>query len=127
MEDKLEEVYKIALENQQELKRQSEQINKNVNSINNNFEQIQKNTGAFDMLKIASDKLRNARSSNKRLFIILIIILVMWFATIGYLVYVLNDVGYIEETTQEVEQQNTNGDNNFIGNNGDISYGKAEN
>lgn len=121
MEQKLEEVYKIALDNQQELKRQSEQINKNVNNINNNFEQIQKNTGAFDMLKIASDKLRNARSSNKRLFIILIIILVMWFATIGYLVYVLNDIGYVEETTTTQEIREIDTINGNVVNNGDVN------
>jgi bacteriorhodopsin len=37
-----------------------------------------------------------------------------------------NDIGVIETTTnQEVTQDNTNGDNNFIGNDGDINYGKA--
>jgi hypothetical protein len=37
-----------------------------------------------------------------------------------------NDIGVIETTTQEVQQDNTNGDNNFIGRDGDI-YGKANN
>jgi hypothetical protein len=47
--------------------------------------------------------------------------------TMTYLYIKLNnDIGVIETTTnQEVTQDNTNGDNNFIGNDGDINYGKA--
>ena len=57
-----------------------------------------------------------------KIFIIILVILGMWFLTIGYLVYVLNDIGTIE-TTQEVQQENENGNNNFIGNDGDINNG----
>lgn len=41
----------------------------------------------------AMEILQDYKKANKRLFISLIIILSMWFATIGYLVYVLNDIG----------------------------------
>lgn len=75
----------------------------------------------------AMDLLKDYKNQNKRQFIIILVILSMWFATIGYLVYVLNDIGVVEETTQEVMQQNDSGNNNFIGNNGDIINGKAEN
>ena len=75
----------------------------------------------------AMDLLKDYKNQNKRQFIIILVILTMWFATIGYLVYVLNDIGVIEETTQEVMQENESGNNNFIGNNGDIINGKAEN
>ena len=51
----------------------------------------------------------------------------MWFITIGYLVYLLNDIGTVETTTQEVSQENTDGTNNFVGNDGDIINGKTEN
>ena len=74
----------------------------------------------------AMDLLKDYKNQNKRQFIIILVILSMWFATIGYLVYVLNDIGVIEETTQEVTQQNDSGNNNFIGNNGDITNGKTE-
>lgn len=74
----------------------------------------------------AMDLLKDYKNQNKRQFIIILVILSMWFATIGYLVYVLNDIGIIEETTQEVTQENENGNNNFIGNNGDITNGKTE-
>ena len=74
----------------------------------------------------AMDLLKDYKNQNKRQFIIILVILTMWFATIGYLVYVLNDIGVIEETTQEVMQENESGNNNFIGNNGDITNGKTE-
>lgn len=74
----------------------------------------------------AMDLLKDYKNQNKRQFIVILVILSMWFVTIGYLVYVLNDIGVIEETTQEVMQENESGNNNFIGNNGDITNGKAE-
>ena len=74
----------------------------------------------------AMDLLKDYKNQNKRQFIIILVILSMWFATIGYLVYVLNDIGVIEETTQEVMQENESGNNNFTGNNGDIINGKTE-
>lgn len=46
----------------------------------------------------AMEILSDYKKSNKRMFISLIIILCMWFVTIGYLVYILNDIEYTEET-----------------------------
>lgn len=59
----------------------------------------------------AMELLQMLKKQNKRQFIIIIVILVMWFLTIGYLVYVLNDIGTIETTSQEVSDfQTINGD-----------------
>ena len=72
----------------------------------------------------ASEILRDYKKANKRQFVIILVILTMWFSTIGYLIYILNDIGVIEETiTQETEQ----GYNNYIGNDGDITNGKTNN
>ena len=49
----------------------------------------------------AMELLTDQKRQNKRQFIIILVILGMWFATIGYLVYVLNDID-TETTTQEV-------------------------
>jgi hypothetical protein len=65
-----------------------------------------------------------SHKANKRMFIIILVILSMWFATIGYLVYVLNDIGTIETTTT-VEQSDAE-NNNYIGNNGDIINGTKD-
>ena len=75
---------------------------------------------------LAMELLSDYKKANKRQFIIILVILTMWFSTIGYLVYVLNDIGVEEITTQEVTQDNSNGNNNFIGNDGDIINGKAK-
>lgn len=69
----------------------------------------------------AMEILNDYKKANKRMFIIILVILVMWFSTIGYLVYILNDIGTIEVT-----QDNENGYNNYIGNDGDISNGKTD-
>jgi len=47
---------------------------------------------------LATELIKDSKKVNKRMFILLIIVLGMWFATIGYLVYILNDVGVVEET-----------------------------
>lgn len=51
---------------------------------------------------LALELLADCKKANKRQFIIIIVILIMWFLTIGYLVYVLNDIGTIETSTQEI-------------------------
>lgn len=75
----------------------------------------------------ASEILRDYKKTNKRQFIIILVILGMWFATIGYLVWLLNDIGYEEITTEtyEIEQDSgDNGNNNFInGSNNEVNNG----
>lgn len=71
----------------------------------------------------ATEILKDYKKQNKRQFIVILVILCMWFATGCYLVYVLNDIG-VEETV--VTQDNADGYNNYIGNDGDIVNGKAD-
>ena len=72
----------------------------------------------------AMELLNDYKKTNKRQFIIILVILSMWLATIGYLVYIINDIGYEEIITEtyEVEQTTDNdGNNNFIrGNNNEV-------
>ena len=91
-----------------------ENINDNSRKIEENFERISQNSGALEILK-------GFKSDSNRWFTILIIVLFMWFATIGYLIYVLNDTATVESV--QVEQENENGYNNYIGNDGDITNG----
>lgn len=70
----------------------------------------------------AAQILKDYKLQNKRLFIIWIVTFVALIGTFVYLVYLLNDIGTIEETTT-VTQDNPGGDNNYIGNNGDIDNG----
>lgn len=55
---------------------------------------------------LAMELLKDYKKANKRLYIILIVVLCMWFITIGYLVYILNDISSVE-TTQEISDVDT--------------------
>lgn len=60
-----------------------------------------KNTENRDFF--ASELLKDLKHANIRSFILMLIILIMWFATGCYLVYVLNDIEVVEtETIQEI-------------------------
>lgn len=113
----LKELTKQVEENTKRLDNHLEEIKKNGNNISNNHQRIQQNSYALDILK-------DYKAGSKRMFTALIIVLFMWFATICYLIYVLNDVGTIEEM---VTQENESGYNNYIGNDGDITNGTTNN
>lgn len=80
-----------------ELEDIKKQLDENTKKIVQNMNQIHQNSGALEILK-------DFKGDNKRLFTILIIVLIMWFSTIVYLVYVLNDTATIDVSrTQEIE------------------------
>lgn len=92
-------------------------------SIKEDIEKVQKKVNAIEEQSFAMELLHQSKKTNQRLYIILIVVLCMWFATIGYLVYVLNDAGTIETT--RVEQSDA-GSNNYIGNDGEIINGNTK-
>ena len=51
---------------------------------------------------LAMSLLKDYKKQNKRQYIIILVILGMWFATIGYLVYILNDINTETTTTEEL-------------------------
>lgn len=70
---------------------------------------------------LAMELLKDYKKANKRQFIVILVILSMWFITIGYLVYILNNISSVETTTQEVSDIETIGGS--VVNNGDV-YGE---
>lgn len=91
-------------------------------SMRDDVMEIKKELNEIKEESFAMELLKDYKKANKRQFIIILVILTMWFATIGYLVYVLNDIGVIEETTtQEVTDIDTV--NGSIVNDGDV-YGE---
>ena len=70
----------------------------------------------------ATEMLHILKTQNKRLFIIWLVTFIAFIGTLGYTIYLLNDIG-VEETT--ITQDNENGYNNYIGNDGDIIYGET--
>ena len=63
----------------------------------------------------AMEILKDYKKSNKRMFVALVIVLIMWFITIGYVVFLLNDIGAIEETIDINEVDNIEGSTIKIG------------
>ena len=64
---------------------------------------VKKEVNELREKSFALELLSDFKKQNKRQFIIILVILGLWFLTIGYLVYVLNDIGTIETSTQEIE------------------------
>lgn len=96
--------------------------------IRDDIMEVKKEVKELREKSFSYELLQDMKKQNKRMFIIIIVILAMFTALLGYTIYLLNDIGTIEETTtQEVSQDNENGNNNFIGNDGDIINDKAEN
>ena len=111
LEQRLDETTKRIIEN-------IEKIEQNTAKIDNNANKIQQNSYALDIL-------RDYKKGYNRWHAIALVFMILWIITMGYLVYVLNDVGTIDETT--ITQDNQNGYNNYIGNDGDIVNGEANN
>ena len=68
---------------EKKIEKNANKINSNADRINSNLEKIEKNSYALDILK-------DYKEDSKRLFYILLVVLGAWFATLGYLIYVLN-------------------------------------
>ena len=63
---------------------------------------------------------------SKRLWIVILVLIVALIGTnLAWIIY-NSQFETVEESTV-VEQENSNGDNNYIGSDGDITYGKTEN
>ena len=75
---------------------------------------------------IAMELLKDAKKTNQRQFVIILVILAMWFASIGLFIYYINTTGY-EEITETADSQGEG--NACVGdscNNGEINYGESK-
>lgn len=77
---------------------------------------LQQELGDIKQESFAMEMLKYSKRQNKILFVIILILLVFWFATGSYLIWVLNDIGVEEITTEESYevQQDAEGSNNYI-------------
>jgi len=91
--------------------------------LKEDIEKVEQKMKQIEQESVAMEFLKDYKKANARMFWIIIIVLIMWFLTIGYLVYVLNDTSVVEttETTQEVTDVDTINGN--VVNNGDV-YGE---
>lgn len=51
---------------------------------------------------LAMELLQDMKKTNKRMFALLVIILILWFATIGSFIWYINQFDFVTETTQEM-------------------------
>ena len=88
-----------------------------VLELKKELEQVKEQSFAMELLK-------DFKKQNKRMFIVWIITFLTLIGVTCYTIYLTSDIGVIEET---ITQENENGYNNYIGNDGDITNGKANN
>lgn len=87
----------------------------NSRKIEEHSYRISQNTGALDVL-------HTIKINTILFFVMWIITFIMFLLSVGYIIYIKNDTStIITDTQQEVEQENENGSNNFIGRDGDIN------
>ena len=92
-------------------------LKEEVLEMKREVQEIQEQSFAMELLK-------DQKKQNKRQFIIILVILGMFTCLLGYTIWLLTDISV--ETTK-VSQDTIDGNNNFIGNDGDITNGKADN
>lgn len=92
-------------------------LKEDVLDIKKEFQEVKNQSFAMDLLN-------DYKKQNKRLFVIIIILIVAFMGLLAYTIYLLNDIGVVETTT-EVEQSDAE-NNNYIGNNGDIINGSKD-
>ena len=89
-----------------------------INALKQEVKEIEQDGFALEIVK-------DYKKQNKRQFITIIILIICWFITGAYLVYLLNDIGTVETTTTETYDQDINDtgdiDNSTINNGGVIN------
>ena len=73
------------------------------------IEDMKKEVKDIQEHSFAMELLHDARKTNKRQFIIILVILAMFTALLGYTIWLLNDINYVE--TSEVYDMNTENGN----------------
>ena len=68
-----------------------------INALKQEVKEIEQDGFALEIVK-------DYKKQNKRQFIIIIVLIMCWFVTGAYLVYLLNDIGVEEITTEEYTQ-----------------------
>ena len=89
-----------------------------VLELKKELEEVKEESFAMELLK-------DFKKQNKRMFIVWIITFLTLIGVTCYTIYLLNDIGYIDETT--ITQETEQGYNNYIGNDGDIINGETDN
>lgn len=114
-ETNIEEVVKKAEDNARKIEELVKRAEANTRKSEENSNRISQNTGALEVL-------HTIKVGAIMFFIMWLITFIMFMLSVGYIIYIKDDTNtIITDTEQEVEQENNEGDNNFIGRDGDIN------
>lgn len=97
-------------------------LKEDIMAVKKEVNEVKEQSFSMELLRTQAE---NNAQKDKRNFIVIMTLIILLFAETIYMFKTLNDIGVTEETTT-VEQTNDNGNNNYIGNDGDINNGKAE-
>lgn len=75
-----------------------------IMAVKKELEEVKEKSFALELIS-------DYKKQNKRQFIVILVILTMWFASIGLFIYYINTTGY-EVTTESSEVKNDNGNAN---------------
>ena len=91
-------------------------------------EKVEKTSFAMEMLQFSKGQNKVLEKNNKRMFIVILVLIGVILTLSGAFIYYANTTGY-EETTETTSVENENGNANAcIGdncNNGEIDYGES--
>lgn len=92
-------------------------LREDVYDIKKELQDIKQDSFALEMLK-------DYKKQNHRLFVIILVLLALWFATGSYLIWVLNDIGVEEITKESYDVIQDDGTNSFVnGNDNNVNNG----
>lgn len=85
---------------------------------------LQQELGDIKQDSFALEMLKDYKKQNHRLFVIILVLLALWFVTGSYLIWVLNDIGVEEITTESYDVIQDDGTNSFVnGNENNVNNG----
>lgn len=85
---------------------------------------LQQELGDIKQDSFALEMLKDYKKQNHRLFVIILVLLALWFATGSYLIWVLNDIGVEEITKESYDVIQDDGTNSFVnGNDNNVNNG----
>lgn len=96
-------------------------LKEDIMAVKKEVNEVKEHSFSMELLKTQAS---NNAIKDRRNFIVIMTLIVILFAETIYVFSLLNDIGVSEET---ITQESNNGTNNYIGNDGDINNGKADN
>lgn len=99
-------------------------MDKNCNNCATHKPINRENTVVFSAASYERHEARHERREKRFIRVIALLILLLVGSNTGWLIY-QSQFEVVEEST--ITQENENGYNNYIGNDGDINYGKTDN